>query len=366
MEKNDLENNNVQVNGDTEQGKNSKVEQGKNSGMAVAALVCGIVSICSCGMLFIPEVLGIVFACIAMKDKSRKQTMAKAGLVMSILSFILSFLLLIVLGMGSGESTTEESTTQEITTEVVTTEEVTVEPTTETQSTEKQTEENEVKTEFNSSDYRKDITYESLMRTPDKYKDMKIQKTGKVTQVIEGDKELSVMICLAAPENDYAYLVCKPDVTDVRILEDDEITFYGVYQGLYTYEMVMGGDNTVPLFNVDNLVINNYDGTSDSPTGELREGTYVFESGSITSTAEFAYQDGEAFYCRISAVSDDKGYGFVECFLEDNGDGTYTGIIPDEGTIDILVKGSSIIVTTHPDEGCEMYFENLDGEYVYQ
>ena len=79
MEKNEFENNNVQVNHDIEQEKNSKVEQGKNSGMAVVALVCGIISICSCGMLFIPGILGIVFAGIAMKDKSRKQTMCQTA-----------------------------------------------------------------------------------------------------------------------------------------------------------------------------------------------------------------------------------------------------------------------------------------------
>lgn len=355
MEKNELENNNVQTNRDIEEETRQKVEQGKKSGMAITALVCGIISVCSCGMLFIPEILGIVFACIAMKDKSKKQTMAKAGLVMSILSFVLSFLLLIVLGMGSGESATQK----------ITTEEVTVEPTTEIQSTEKKTEENKVETEFNLSDYRKDITYESLMRTPDKYKDMKIQMTGEVAQVIEGEKQLDLRIYFGETY-DCGYLVCKPDVTDVRILENDNITFYGVYQGLYTYKTVSGSEETVPLFNVDSLVINNYDGTSDSPSGDLREGTYVLNNGAITSTADFSYQDGEAFYCRICAVSDDKGYGLVECFLTDNGDGTYTGMIPDEGTIDILVKGSTITVTSHPDAGCEMYFENLDGEYVYQ
>lgn len=120
MEKNELENNNVQVNHNIEQEKNSKVEQGKSSGTAVAALVCGVVSICSCGMLFIPEILGIVLACIAMKDKSRKQTMAKAGLVMSILSGVLFFLLLFVIGLGSEETTTEEGTTQRTTQEVMT------------------------------------------------------------------------------------------------------------------------------------------------------------------------------------------------------------------------------------------------------
>lgn len=362
MDKKELDNNNFQVNRDVEQETKSKVRQEKQSGMAIAALVCGIISICSCGIIIIPEILGIVFACISMKEKNRKQTMAKVGLILSIISFVLFFFLIIIL--DSQDSVTKESTTQEVTTEVETTQEVTTQET-EKMTTEIEEKENETKTGFNLSDYRKDITYESLMRTPDKYKDMKIQMTGEVAQVIEGEKQLDLRIYFGETY-DCGYLVCKSDVTDVRILENDNITFYGVYQGLYTYKTVSGSEETVPLFNVDSLVINNYDGMSDSPSGDLREGTYVLNNGAITSTADFSYQDGEAFYCRICAVSDDKGYGLVECFLTDNGDGTYTGMIPDEGTIDILVKGSTITVTSHPDAGCEMYFENLDGEYVYQ
>lgn len=352
----------------TEQERITKERKEKQSGMAIAALVCGIISICSCGIIFIPEILGIVFACIAMKDKNRKQTMAKVGLILSVVSFALFFFLMIILGSGDSvtkESTTEASTTQEETTvEVETTQEVTTQEKEQT-TTEIQAKESETKTEFNPSDYRKDISYESLTRTPDKYKGMKIQITGEVVQVIEEEDELDIRICLEGTA-DYIYLVCKPDVTDVRILDKDNITYYGVYQGLYTYETVMGGEETVPLFSVDSLNINNYDGTSDSASGALREGTYVFNDGAVTSTADFTYQDGEAFYCHIYATSDDKGYGLVECFLTDNGDGTYTGMIPDEGTIDISVNGSEITVTTHPYAGCEIYFERLDGKYVYQ
>jgi len=32
-----------------------------------------------------------------------------------------------------------------------------------------------------------------------------------------------------------------------RILEDDIVTFYGTYGGLYSYESVMGATITVPL-----------------------------------------------------------------------------------------------------------------------
>ena len=38
---------------------------------------------------------------------------------------------------------------------------------------------------------------------------------------------------------------------DERILEDDVITVYGVSQGLYTYETILGATRTVPLIRGD-------------------------------------------------------------------------------------------------------------------
>ena len=48
----------------------------------------------------------------------------------------------------------------------------------------------------------------------------------------------------------------QPDLLDVRLLEDDNITVYGAFVEMYTYETVLGGTVTLPLISVDRIGIN--------------------------------------------------------------------------------------------------------------
>ncbi len=67
----------------------------KSKGFAIASLVLGIISICSFGILFIPETLGIVFALIS-RDGKTMSKMAKAGMICSIVGLCMFFLLLLI------------------------------------------------------------------------------------------------------------------------------------------------------------------------------------------------------------------------------------------------------------------------------
>lgn len=60
-----------------------KVITMKNSGKGIAAFVCGIVSVCSLGCLFVPQICGVILGIIAVRDKKHKKGLAIAGLVMS-------------------------------------------------------------------------------------------------------------------------------------------------------------------------------------------------------------------------------------------------------------------------------------------
>ncbi|MCL1944653.1 MAG: DUF4190 domain-containing protein [Firmicutes bacterium] len=69
-------------------------EKQQGNGMAVASMVLGIIAICSCGGYGITAILGIVFGAIGISKA--KQTgvgggMAKAGLILSIISIALIF-----------------------------------------------------------------------------------------------------------------------------------------------------------------------------------------------------------------------------------------------------------------------------------
>lgn len=60
-----------------------------NSKLGIASFIFGIISLISCGSLIIPEILGIVFAVIDLRDKTRKHGLTKAGLIMSIIACLM-------------------------------------------------------------------------------------------------------------------------------------------------------------------------------------------------------------------------------------------------------------------------------------
>ena len=68
----------------------------KNSGIGIAAFVLGIIAVCTFGCLIIPDILGLIFAIIALAEKNTKKTLAIVGLIMCIISF---FLLIIILAL---------------------------------------------------------------------------------------------------------------------------------------------------------------------------------------------------------------------------------------------------------------------------
>ena len=101
--------------------------------------------------------------------------------------------------------------------------------------------------------YETGITYEELARTPDDYKGKKVKFSGKVLQVLEGDD--SVQIRLAVNDDYDTVLFGEYDSTIVssRVLEDDEITIYGISYGLISYDSTMGGKITIPAVSIDKI-----------------------------------------------------------------------------------------------------------------
>ena len=68
----------------------------KNSAGGIASFVLGIIAICSLGMSVIPAVLSIVMGIIAIKDPSVKHGLPVAGLIMSVISFVLLIIFVII------------------------------------------------------------------------------------------------------------------------------------------------------------------------------------------------------------------------------------------------------------------------------
>ena len=94
------------------------------------------------------------------------------------------------------------------------------------------------------------IAYDSLARTPGEYEGERVKFSGYVVQVCsEAQSELYYSAYRVATSGRYDNVVfVKVDNygSGTRILEDDYITFYGEFDGLYSYETVMGATMTIP------------------------------------------------------------------------------------------------------------------------
>lgn len=105
------------------------------------------------------------------------------------------------------------------------------------------------------------IDFDTLARNPDKYKNNNYVFTGEVIQVSEGWFEnVSLRINITKKEYEYIddvlytdtiYATIKIPEGEDNILEGDIITFWGVCEGEYTYESVIGKNVTLPKISIE-------------------------------------------------------------------------------------------------------------------
>lgn len=67
-----------------------------NSGMGIASIVFGIISLITCGCFLLPEILGIVFGFIDVSNKKSKNTFSIWGIVLSIISIVIMVMVIVV------------------------------------------------------------------------------------------------------------------------------------------------------------------------------------------------------------------------------------------------------------------------------
>lgn len=110
--------------------------------------------------------------------------------------------------------------------------------------------------------YKTGITYDQIARTPDDYTSKKIQYTGKIIQVIEGDG--AVQIRLAVDGNSDNIILVNIDnslLNGSHVLEDDLVTASGISKGTVSYKSTLGGKITVP--SMEAKIINDQGKASD-------------------------------------------------------------------------------------------------------
>lgn len=101
----------------------------------------------------------------------------------------------------------------------------------------------------------KSISYTDLSRYPDDYEGEYVTFYGKVVQICsEASSSLYYSTYRVAVSGDYdavIYIFIDNYGSGKRILEDDWITIYGRYDGLYSYTTVMGAKKTIPSIKVE-------------------------------------------------------------------------------------------------------------------
>lgn len=106
------------------------------------------------------------------------------------------------------------------------------------------------------SQYATDITYDNLARTPDDYEGKDVCFTGEVVQLIDGEEETQIRLAIDGDYDKIILIGYDPSIVSERVLENDNITIYGVSMGIFTYESTLGGMISVPGVWVDHIQIN--------------------------------------------------------------------------------------------------------------
>ena len=149
---------------------------------------------------------------------------------------------------STGSSATTAETTTEAAATEATTEAATTEATTKAKKKTTKAKKKEKKKSYKKENWNPEITYDQLARTPDDYMGKDITFAGKVLQVMEDSSSKQTQLRIATSDDyDKVMLVgYDSSILKSRVLEDDEIRFYGTSIGLVTYQSTMGGNITIP------------------------------------------------------------------------------------------------------------------------
>lgn len=136
--------------------------------------------------------------------------------------------------------------------------------------------------------------------------------------------------------------------------EDEEI--YDDYEDINNYSS-----------EYDNNVSGTVESSYDDQNNELKNGTYIYDDGSSVYNTAIVSEDETGQRIDIESMGyGGHGQGVGGGYLNALGNGVYTCLDDsDFGTMTITLTDGGFSVVTHPAEGMEMMYTNLNGEYIY-
>lgn len=95
--------------------------------------------------------------------------------------------------------------------------------------------------------------YGEYARNPDAHTGEQIRFNGEVVQVVEGIESNVYRIAADGNYDHMFYVTYTPGIESSRVLENDEVTVFGIFEGLYTYSSTLGGEITIPYCVAENI-----------------------------------------------------------------------------------------------------------------
>ncbi len=110
-----------------------------------------------------------------------------------------------------------------------------------------------LKAEEEARGYETGLTYQDIARSPEEHIGKKVTFTGKVVQLMEGDKENELRVAVDDDYDQMIYVGYERSIVSQRVLEGDFITLYGTSIGTISYDSTMGGKITIPAVFVEKI-----------------------------------------------------------------------------------------------------------------
>lgn len=105
-------------------------------------------------------------------------------------------------------------------------------------------------------DSYKTYSYEELIRKPKDYKGKKIAVTGTVVSVTDSNNGKMLILVETNDDSTHQFMITAySDDSDERVWENDDITVYGIYQGVIGYTSTMGEHASFPSIKTDSIDI---------------------------------------------------------------------------------------------------------------
>ncbi|MGX7328400.1 hypothetical protein [Enterococcus bulliens] len=106
------------------------------------------------------------------------------------------------------------------------------------------------------STYDAKTNYEELTQTPKKYEGQKITLTGEVIQTIEDDEKVQYRLAVDGDYDKMILLEIKKSEVSTPVAEEDNVTVYGTFLGMVSYNSTLGEKISIPAMHVHMLTKN--------------------------------------------------------------------------------------------------------------